>query len=910
MPPCDRIADAVLAAAIADRAAAQPRRREAVDAPPRRPSQRRRATQARRRRPTSPLDEIEPRAGAARAPTPRDAARRARRSTRSSSSPQAREAMLQGQRFTAINLLEQAIKLDPESYRAALLARAGVHVSGGLANEQSIAAYEAAAAIDPDHIIVHSELGRQYLAKGETTKALEHLRLALQTTRVRATTTASPPSSISISPRRCSRPATTRRRWRAYEKLIAPAAGRRAVDARQPGAGVPRRAAGRRCTCRSASCCEKRGRPRRRDRALSSSPSSASRSDFALPGAASCARWRRRGGATRRRSGAADVVRQFRASPDSLALLKEIFQKTGGDDAVVARADAPPPRAARTIARVLYALVDVLTAQGKTREADRSCCADAAQQATLRDGAASAGCSSCTNRADDVDGAARLLIEALAARPDNTRDLTPMWSQLLRPWRRNHLTVSALAGARSLAAGAGVEAVLAVAAGADLEPRGAVAHVARAGGQAGPAVRAGVSRAARRSTGSREDWDDERKNEAATQLIATVERHGDAGARRRAARARCCSTPARPPRRPSSSPRRRKLGGDVGRPAARATRWRCSVAGRRRRAPSRSSGSSPSEQPTCEDAYLAALPRATSTARAGRHARSRCSRRGCSNDPAQRQRAPPRGDASSSRRSRPPRPSERCNDLFAREPDNADVLAALRQLLRPDRADRGVHRQARGAAQRAPGEPRGRRAARACSTPSRSGSPRRRASSTPPAPPPAKDPDLLYYIAGLYTRIGAEGDDRADPRAGRAASTRSTRRRATISATPGPTRARTSTAPKSLIRVAVQTEPDNQSFLDSLGWVLYKRGQFERGAAAARGRRSTPRASPTRSCSITSATRCTAWTSTTRRPRSGSARRSGIGAAAGRTAATTATTCSSFGYNCSRSSSRPKPASR
>ena len=29
-----------------------------------------------------------------------------------------------------------------------------------------------------------------------------------------------------------------------------------------------------------------------------------------------------------------------------------------------------------------------------------------------------------------------------------------------------------------------------------------------------------------------------------------------------------------------------------------------------------------------------------------------------------------------------------------------------------------------------------------------------------------------------------------------------------------------------LVRVAVDAEPDNQSFLDSLGWVLYKRSKF------------------------------------------------------------------------------------
>ena len=34
-------------------------------------------------------------------------------------------------------------------------------------------------------------------------------------------------------------------------------------------------------------------------------------------------------------------------------------------------------------------------------------------------------------------------------------------------------------------------------------------------------------------------------------------------------------------------------------------------------------------------------------------------------------------------------------------------------------------------------------------------------------------------------------------------------------------------AAESLIRTAVAAEPDNQSFLDSLGWVLYKRGKFD-----------------------------------------------------------------------------------
>ncbi len=31
---------------------------------------------------------------------------------------------------------------------------------------------------------------------------------------------------------------------------------------------------------------------------------------------------------------------------------------------------------------------------------------------------------------------------------------------------------------------------------------------------------------------------------------------------------------------------------------------------------------------------------------------------------------------------------------------------------------------------------------------------------------------------------------------------------------------------EALIRIAVAAEPDNEAFLDSLGWVLYKRGNF------------------------------------------------------------------------------------
>ena len=127
------------------------------------------------------------------------------------------------------------------------------------------------------------------------------------------------------------------------------------------------------------------------------------------------------------------------------------------------------------------------------------------------------------------------------------------------------------------------------------------------------------------------------------------------------------------------------------------------------------------------------------------------------------------------------------------------------------------------------------------------------------------DPDLLYYVAHLYTRIGQKETDRAGARAGRARSTRPTRPASNDLGYGWADAGKNLDRAEALIRVAVEAEPDNQSFLDSLGWVLYKRGQFDearRHLEQAIGRRARRR---TRSCSITSATCCTAWASRRRR---------------------------------------------
>src|SRR5207253_10726443 len=87
------------------------------------------------------------------------------------------------------------------------------------------------------------------------------------------------------------------------------------------------------------------------------------------------------------------------------------------------------------------------------------------------------------------------------------------------------------------------------------------------------------------------------------------------------------------------------------------------------------------------------------------------------------------------------------------------------------------------------------------------------------------DPDLLYYLAHLYERVEQkqtcermlEQVLQIDPR------------HAAANNDLGymwSDEGRELDKAERMIRIALAEEPDNESFLDSLGWVLYKRGKF------------------------------------------------------------------------------------
>jgi tetratricopeptide (TPR) repeat protein len=93
---------------------------------------------------------------------------------------QAQRELIDNQSYSAIQLLQKTIALDPLSpapYR--LLAEA--QLGNANFNDKSIQALQTATQLDPQDIEAQVELGRQYLAKGDTAAAIARLRLALQT---------------------------------------------------------------------------------------------------------------------------------------------------------------------------------------------------------------------------------------------------------------------------------------------------------------------------------------------------------------------------------------------------------------------------------------------------------------------------------------------------------------------------------------------------------------------------------------------------------------------------------------------------------------------------------------------------------------------------------------------------------
>jgi tetratricopeptide (TPR) repeat protein len=379
---------------------------------------------------------------------------------------QAVDALKTNRRFTAINQLEKALKLDPDSFELNYtLGKA--YVVGRADDELSVAALERAASIDPDHLELQTALGRQYLTRGNQEKCLEHLRLAVQTSEYKSDATGSAEADLFLG-RALQQNGYDRAALEQYARLL------KRVESPRSLRNDPRLAF--LITDRLyVDIGDLYARNGQLAEALQAFEPAARRdpADFDLEARVVRAMvgLRRFDDASRR---AADAVVRFRANQPSLDLLREVHRasgKPGGAADELARMLRKRPNDST----VLFALVELFAKDGQWDDAER----------ILADRwAKSQGDFSVLRRRvtlrlerDDVDGAARLIIESLAKWPDLSGELNRLWASVADPIRPNHLKLAQVQSLDVPPAQAAAKEV-AIAAVADEAHRDAVADQA------------------------------------------------------------------------------------------------------------------------------------------------------------------------------------------------------------------------------------------------------------------------------------------------------------------------------------------------------------------------------------------------------------------------------------------------
>jgi tetratricopeptide (TPR) repeat protein len=723
----------------------------------------------------------------------------------------ARAKLLAGQRFAAIAQLEKAIKLDPDSFE--LRYALGEASAGSAAGtDAAIAAFLEAAALRPDDLAVQTQLGRQYLTKGEYDLALKHLRLARQTTGYKDADEESAALTDYLLARVLQQKGYLQAAVDQYEKVL-----RRLPRTISTVRGNPELMflTGRPelVMVQAAELHEKLGDHaaalRLYRQAVERRPD-----NFELQARVVrvlIASGRQRDAAAR----AADLVRSFRASPDSLELLRDVFKDNGGASAMVAELERlnrenPEDRG------ILYALVQVLSAAGRESEADALLAA-----AVERSGHELDYVRRLFNRyddRDDVDAAARVLVDALARRPDSLRELTPLWTQLLRPSRSNRLRLPRL---QKLDVAESSEAAklfwisrVAQVSNRDILARNALQQAVKLVPPFAPAHRVLLG-----EYWLRNDWDEKRKVEASNELINSVERGGEEPLAAEL-RGLLLLHQGKPKEAAEALARSQELGNRS--PDAQLARANALRAAGVVVESEQLLWQLVKDHPTFEDAYNA-LFRQYLDASAPRQA-DRVVETWLKADPgsdsAKLLEATLlfiRGQAAAA--------ESRMLALLERNPEDVELLMSLRELsTRTGRLDEFVKKLEAERAENPRNQAVVEQLVEIYSTQKRAADASRVLDAARDAA--AKDPDLLYYVAHLYTRIGQEKTTeqilaevvKIDPTHAPASNDLGYN---------WADQGRNLDRAEELIRVAVEAEPDNQSFLDSLGWVLYKRGKFE-----------------------------------------------------------------------------------
>jgi tetratricopeptide (TPR) repeat protein len=431
---------------------------------------------------------------------------------------QARDASLRGQPMVAIAALQKAIVLDP--FRFQLRYDLGwAYVNANVADDSAILAFEKAALLQPDHLALQTELGRLYLAKGNPDLAIEHLRLATQTSDYaiddgRAAIAdfflakvlkdsgydRAALNQYTVLLRRFEHPSLSlqenselayllEKPDMLFEQIgeILERHGQYAdaINAFQPA--IDREPDNFELQSRFA-----------RDLALDG------RRDPAL-------------------AKAVDLIVRDRATPQTLLVLHDVCDALGLQDGEIQTLknliDKRPGDQA-----VLFALADTFVSKGRLVEAKQLL--ESAWQKSPGDIALTRRLFAIEKRDNLVESAARILIHGLAANPDAVHNYAPLWAELLRPGQINRLKLATL---NSMAVPKEDEAARQfwIAMTAADDSRFSVERLAFENATHAKSVFAPAFRSLLESDWSRTDWSDAQKIQATDQLIATAKAAGD-----------------------------------------------------------------------------------------------------------------------------------------------------------------------------------------------------------------------------------------------------------------------------------------------------------------------------------------------------------------------------------------------
>jgi predicted Zn-dependent protease len=421
---------------------------------------------------------------------------------------------------------------------------------------------------------------------------------------------------------------------------------------------------------------------------------------------------------------------------------------------------------------------------------------------------------------NDTDASARLLIVALAKRPDSIRDLAEEWGQLLRFSRRNRLTLTRLQALQvpPEAQAAKLFWISRLAQlpyiNRDILARQSLEQSVKLSPPFAPSYRALVIDYATRA-----DWDEAKRTSETQALIGSVRSHGDQALaiELEGLIALNQGNAAVAARKFSQA---LKMGGtSIDLKLAQATALR-------------GMGDEPkaeqalwnlvADEPNCEDAY-AALFRGYIDGRQVDQAMP-VLKKWVSNNPNSVNAKVVQAAVLLQAR-QVDRAQQVLLDLFERNPDNGDVLRALadfyKRIGKMDEfktkleAERTKHPENRIAMEQL---------VALYAQQKQTADAIRVLDAARKAV--AGDPDLLYYVGGLYGQV----EEKKTQEQILQEIVQKTPTFAPASNDLGYTwadRGENLNRAEELVRVALKEEPDNQSYLDSLGWVLYKRAKFD-----------------------------------------------------------------------------------